>query len=815
MSSPDVPILSGTRSFEVDPWTVREAELDLGRLAQSESIFALCNGHLGLRGNLDEGEPSGLPGTYLNGYYEARPLPYAEAGYGFPEDGQTVVDVTNGKLIRLLVVDEPFDVRYGELREHRRTLDLRSGTLTREAVWISPTGRMVKVTTTRLVSFAQRAIAAICYEVEPLDGQARLVLQSELVANETLPDSAKPDDPRISAALEHPLVSEHFSATELRVAMVHVTRTSGLRMGAAMDHEVEGPPGTDTDTEAEEDLGRMTVTTDSAPGRPLRVVKYLAYGWSRRRSLPAMRDQVEAALAEARHTGWDGLLALQRAFLDEVWERADVEIEGDPAIQQAVRFGIFHTVQAGARAERRAIAAKGLTGSGYDGHAFWDTEIFALPLLTYALPDAAAQALRWRHTTLRQAKERARQLGLKGAAFPWRTIHGEECSAYWPAGTAAFHVNADIAYAVTRYLAASGDEQFEKEVALELLVETARVWRTIGHHDAHGAFRIDGVTGPDEYTAIVDNNVYTNLMAQLNLREAAKLVERHPAEAAALGVDPEEAASWHDAAEAMLIHWDPELGIHPQSEDFTEHERWDFESTPEAHYPLLLNYPYFDIYRKQVIKQADLVMAMHLRGDYFTDEQKRKNFDYYEGLTVRDSSLSACTQAVIAAEVGHLDLAYEYFVEAARVDLDDIFRNTDHGVHIASLAGAWMAAVAGFGGFRDYDGELSFRPRLPAALGRVSFRIFFRGRRIMVDVSSQHAVYTLHEGDPIDVTHHGEPVTLSTGAPVTRKIEEIEDIDPPSQPPGREPGHSGPGNHKKRRSASGVGGIGLPPGGST
>ena len=568
-------------------------------------------------------------------------------------------------------------------------------------------------------------------------------------------------------------------------------------MAAAMDHEVEGPTGTDTDTEAEQDLGRMTVTADIAPGRPLRLIKYLAYGWSRRRSLPAMRDQVEAALAEARHTGWDGLLALQRSFLDGIWERADVEIEGDPSIQQAVRFGIFHTVQAGARAERRAIGAKGLTGSGYDGHAFWDTEIFALPLLTYALPEAAAQALRWRHSTLPQARARALQLGLHGASFPWRTIHGEECSAYWPAGTAAFHVNAAIAYAVTRYIATSGDEEFERTIALELLIETARLWRSLGHHDAHGSFRIDGVTGPDEYTAVVDNNVYTNLMAQLNLREAAALVEKHPDHSSDLGVDPEEAASWRDAAEAMLIPYDEELKIHPQSEDFTEHSRWDFESTPESHYPLLMHYPYFDLYRKQVVKQADLVMAMHLRGDYFDPEDKKRNFDYYEGITVRDSSLSACTQAVVAAEVGQLDLAYEFFEEAARVDLDDIFHNTDHGLHIASLAGAWMAATAGFGGFRDHYGQLRFSPRLPSALTRVAFRLYFRGRRILVDVGARHAVYTLAEGDPLDVTHHGEEITLSTGSPVTRPIEPIEAGPRPTQPAGREPGHSGPGPNSR------------------
>jgi hypothetical protein len=336
----------------------------------------------------------------------------------------------------------------------------------------------------------------------------------------------------------------------------------------------------------------------------------------------------------------------QRGYLDDFWSVADIEIDGDAELQQAVRVATFHVLQAGARAERRAIGAKGLTGPGYDGHTFWDTETFCLQLLSHVAPDAAADALRWRQSILPLARERAAQLGLKGAAFPWRTIRGQECSGYWPAGTAAFHINADIADAVRRHVAATGDVEFEREVGLELLVATARLWRSLGHHDSAGQFRIDGVTGPDEYTAIVDNNVYTNLMAQQNLRVAADTAARHTRAAARLGVNAEEMASWRDAAKSMRIPFDEVLGVHPQSEGFTDHQVWDFAHTPPSMYPLLLHVPYFDLYRKQVIKQADLVLAMQLRPDAFTAEQMARNFAYYEALTVRDSSLSACTQAV-------------------------------------------------------------------------------------------------------------------------------------------------------------------------
>jgi alpha,alpha-trehalose phosphorylase len=781
--------MSGKRTFEVEPWSVREASLDFDVLAQTESVFALANGHIGLRGNLDEGEPFGLPGTYLNSFYELRPLPYAEAGFGYPESGQTIVNVTNGKVIRLLVDDEPFDVRYGELVAHERVLDLRAGLLLRQVEWVSPAGAGVRIRSTRLVSFAQRTVAAIQYEVEPMGGPLRLVVQSELVANEAAPPQSS--DPRAAAALESPLQSEEFSHNAARVVLVHSTKRSGLRLAAGMDHVVEGPEGTATASESAPEVGRVTAATNVGVGESLRLVKLLAYGWSSQRSLPAVRDLVVAALAEARHTGWEGLVASQREYLDDFWDRADVEVDGDTELQQAVRFALFHTLQAGARAEQRAIAAKGLTGPGYDGHTFWDTERFVLPVLTYTAPHAAADALRWRHSTLDLARERARQLGLEGAAFPWRTIRGHECSGYWPAGTAAFHIGAGIADAVRRYEAAADDEAFERDVGLELLVETARLWRSLGHHDAQGRFRIDGVTGPDEYSALADNNVYTNLMAQQNLHAAADAVARHPRHAAELGADFEEAAAWRDAADHMVVPWDDRLGVHPQSEGFTDHEIWDFANTGRDQYPLLLHFPYFELYRKQVVKQADLVLALHARGDAFSKEEKARDFEYYEGLTVRDSSLSACTQAVIAAEVGHLELAYDYFAEAALVDLHDLAGNTHNGVHIASLAGAWTAVVAGFGGMRDHNGQLTFAPRLPTRLERLVFRLIFRGRRLKVEVTKDNARYMLVAGDALQIVHHGEVFSLANGEPVTHAVPPPSTRPSPSQPPGREPSRRG------------------------
>jgi len=794
------PAASIGPQFDVDAWSLRMSSFDPSALPATESLFTLANGNIGLRGSLEEGEPRAVAGTYVNGFFEERPLPQAEAQYGDPESGQTVVNVTDGKLIRLFVGDSPFDVRYGTVRSHERVLDLRAGLLDRRTEWTSPNGSSIRVTTQRLVSFSQRSLAAISYEVEPLEGDIYIALQSDLLANE--PGGGASRDPRHAAVLDRPLQAELAARRDRLAVLVHRTARSRLRVAAGMDHLLEVPDHVETTMEAAGDLARLTVAARLPEGTKLRLVKLIAYGWSSRRSAHALQDQVEAALAIGRLIGWDDLVLQQRRFLDDFWGRADVEIDGDPALQQAVRVAMFHVLQAGARAEMQAIPAKGLTGAGYDGHAFWDTEIFVLPMLTYTRPTAARDALRWRHATLGLARQRAAELGLEGAAFPWRTIHGEECSGYWLASTAAFHINADVADATARYLAATGDTDFETRCGVELLVETARLWASLGQFDTAG-FRIDGVTGPDEYTALVDDNIFTNLMAQRNLQEAADACDRRPDVARRLDVRPDEVALWRKAADAVVIPYDTRLGVHSQSEDFTAHEEWDFTSTPPEHYPLLLNYPYVQLYRKQVVKQADLVLAMHVRGDAFTAEEKARNFAYYEARTVRDSSLSAATQAVIAAEVGHLDLGYDYWAEAAFTDLRDLRRNIDDGLHIAGLAGAWLGAVAGFGGMRDHGGRITFAPRLPPALSRLCFRMTYSGRVVLVDIGRDTAVgdaasrpeqvtYRLLDGERIRTWHHGEAIDLQVGSPVTRPVPPPPEVAPVHQPAGRAPEHRRP-----------------------
>ncbi|MER7795990.1 glycosyl hydrolase family 65 protein [Microbacterium sp. NPDC096154] len=774
--------------FDVAPWSIGLSGPGLSALAHLESVFALSNGHLGWRGNLDEGEPHSTPGSYLNGFYERHPMPYAEGGYGYPDSGESVINVPDGKIIRLLVDDEPFDVRRGRVIRHEQRLDFRAGTLHREVEWASPAGRMVQVTSTRLVSLTHRAVAAVRYEVRAVDGPVTLTVQSELVANEPLTEVHH--DPRVKDALTDPLDSLGHFQLGTAATLVHVTRESGLGVAVAMNHVVAGAgsEAPTVSTETSPDLARTTIRARLDPGERLEVVKFVGHEWSTSPSAPALRDRAEAAVAEALEAGWDALAQGQRERLDEYWACADVEVEGEPRLQQAVRFALFHVFQAAARAEVRSIPGKGLTGAGYQGHTFWDSEMFVLPLLTVTAPECAEQALRWRHATLDHARERAAQLGLEGAAFSWRTISGRESSGYWPASMIAFHLNADIAAAVMGYVRATGDEAFEREAGLEILVETARLWVSLGRWDDAGLFHIDGVTGPDEYSAMVDDNVYTNLMARANLDGAAAAARRHRDVAHALGVSDEEIGSWTVTAAALAIPFDAERGVHPQSAGFTERERWSFDSTRPEQYPLQSHFPYFDLYRKQVVKQADLVLALFTAHEAFTAEEKARALTYYEPLTVRDSSLSAGAQAVIAAEVGHLGLAADYLAEAATLDLDDLQGDTEDGLHLASLASLWMALTAGLGGMRHGAAGLRFAPRLPSRLTRLRFGIRVQGRTLHLDIAPDATEYRLSAGPPLTVHHFDEEIVLEAGVPTIAPTRPAPDPGPrPAQPPGRSP----------------------------
>ncbi|HEY8588431.1 MAG TPA: glycosyl hydrolase family 65 protein, partial [Naasia sp.] len=464
----------------------------------------------------------------------------------------------------------------------------------------------------------------------------------------------------------------------------------------------------------------------------------------------------------------------QLQWLDEYWSRADIEVAGHDDVQQAIRWNLFQLAQASARADGLGIPAKGVTGSGYGGHYFWDTEIYVLPYLAYTNPLWARNALRAREAMLPRARARARMLNEGGALFPWRTINGEEASAYYAAGTAQYHINADITYALAKFMHATGDIAFLANGAIDIAVETARMWITLGFWRTNGesSFHIHGVTGPDEYTTVVNDNLFTNVMARFNLSYAAESVrwlQRDAPDAyarmvARLELRAEELDEWEKAATAMAIPFSESLGIHPQDAHFLEREVWDLKNTPEDQKPLLLHFHPLVIYRFQVLKQADVVLALFLQGDQFDRDEKLADFDYYDPLTTGDSTLSNVVQSIIAAEIGYQDLALEYFLHSLYVDLSDLHKNTRDGVHVASAGGVWSALVSGFGGMRDHNGDLTFDPRLPATWPELKYRMIWHGTRFLVTLRKDAMVARVLEGDdPVSFSVRGRRYQLVPG----------------------------------------------------
>ncbi len=775
--------------YPIDEWKMIETRFYRQHLPQAETIFSIGNGYLGLRGNFEEGRPVHQSGTFVNGFHETWPIVYGEEAYGFAKTGQTILSVPDGKILKLYVDDEPLYLPTASLLDFNRTLDMQAGTLDRRVLWETPAGKQVLVESRRLVSFEHRHLAAISYRVTVLNATAPVTISSQLA---NLEHSATDDnDPRKARGFEErPLVPRHQSVDGMRVMLGYQARNSGMTLACGADHVIETGNPHRIEAECSEDLGKVAFMVDALQGEPITITKYLTYHTSRGVPVSELRDRAERTLERAVRQGFDELLDGQRSFLADFWQRSDVQVESDPEVmdrppgelQQAIRWNLLQILQAVGRAEGAGVPAKGLTGSAYEGHYFWDTEIYVLPFLVYTSPRIARNLLRFRHSMLDKARERAAELHQKGALFPWRTINGEEASAFYAAGTAQYHLNADIMYALKKYVDVTGDTELLNDEGVEMLVETARMWLDLGFYSDRedGAFCIHAVTGPDEYTTVVDNNLFTNLMARLNLHYAsssvAELREKDPKRYRSLahrtGLSDDEVEAWWRAAEAMYLPYDDKRGIHLQDSDFLDRPVWDFENTPPEDYPLLLNYHPLTIYRHQVIKQADVVLAMFLLGNEFSADVKKRNFDYYDPLTTGDSSLSACIQSVVAAEIGYMDKAMEYGRYAVLMDLADVGHNVSDGCHIASMGGTWMVLVYGMAGMRDFDGNLSFRPRLPKQLTRLQFPLTIRKQRLQVTIDDASATYTLDDGDRLVISHYGETINLEPDTPVVRPIPE-------------------------------------------
>ena len=783
-------IYAAQHIYPPNPWRITEKQFYPELIGLAETIFCTSNGYIGMRGAFEEGNPSYQNFTIVNGFYETWPIIYGEEAFGFTKMGQTIVNVPDSKIIRLYVDDEPFYIPTATLLHFERVLDMRNGVVERNLIWEMFSGKQISIRSKRLVSMEHRHLAAISYEVTVLNDKAPVIISSEIIDHENYAEEDEEQqthgnggDPRRASRLEHRVLEPCLNeARDTSVILCHSTRNSKMTITSGIEHTLETNCDFSRTSRAADDRGKVVFMVDAQKGEPISLTKYMTYHTTRTapHTNEELRERARRSLKRAKKFGFSDLLEGQRKYLDKFWERSDVCVEMDSdertvSFQQAIRFSLFQMYQSSARVEGAGVPSKGLTGVGYDGHYFWDMEIYLMPFLIYTSPIIAESLLKFRYSMLDKAREYAKRLNQRGAMFPWRTINGEEASAYYAAGTAQYHINADIAYALRKYVNVTGDHDFASKYGAEILIETARLWSDLGFYSNSGEakFEIHGVTGPDEYNTVVNNNTYTNLMARENLRLAAatveKLEETEPELFKSLAhktnLRISEIEAWKNAAEHMYIPYNEELGIHPQDNYFLEKEKWDFENIPEDKYPILLHYHPLVIYRHKVVKQSDLVLAMFLLEKEFSQEEERRNFDYYDPLTTGDSSLSACIQGIVAAKVGHMDKAMEYAENAVFMDLGDMGRNTVDGCHIASMGGTWMMFVFGFAGLANTGERPEFTPNLPEKMLKLSFSISILGNLIEVDLSHSETRYTLKNGSGIALSHAGADFEISPESP--------------------------------------------------
>jgi len=709
--------------YRLDEWEIIEDSFNLEKNFHSETIFTVGNGFIGIRGTFEEGLDNeaklGAEGTFLNGVYEEGTIKYGEIAYGFPEKSQTMINAANGKKIMLYLEDEIFSMQTGTVLNYKRSINMREGILRRSLIWQSPKGKQIQLETERFVCLQRKNLAAVKYKVTPVNFDGRIIIVSEIDGD--IKESLDEKDPRIGSGLEEgALYTIDTMAEADTAALLQRTRKTEITVACVTKGIMRTQCPVGTDKFISQDRVGFVYNVAGQKGKAINYIKYLVYEASSG-GRNSIMDHANKVLDSALKLGYDGLAKEQHEFLNNYWYRSDIEIKGDIALQQAIRFNLFHLLQSVGRDGKTNICAKGLTGEGYEGHYFWDTEMYVIPSFLYNNPDISRKLLEYRYSTLDKARARAREMShQKGALFPWRTINGEECSGYFPAGTAQYHINADIAYAIKKYMEVTQDDSFLISCGAEILFETARLWADIGFFNTGkgGKFCINCVTGPDEYTAIVNNNFYTNIMAKENLEfaynTAVWMKREHRMEYERLTdeicLEPEEISLWKSAADNMYLPYSEKHGIHMQDDTFLDKELWDFENVPKENYPLLLHYHPLVIYRHQVCKQADVVLALFLLGHKFSLEEKRRDYDYYEKVTTHDSSLSACIFSIVANDIGYHEEAYDYFIKTARMDLDDYQGNTHHGVHTANMAGSWMCIVNGFAGMRVHDDVLSFQP---------------------------------------------------------------------------------------------------------
>lgn len=745
-------------------WSIKQKDFHSDANAGSmESLFTLGNGFLGIRGDFPLSGKVVEKGTFINGFYESGRITYGEKAYGYADNWQTIVPLPEAKELNIEVDGQVLFSSSGQFKVRQRLLNLEESLIRWEVLWCDNRDREYKCEITLVIPFHYRGVLQFLWKITMPEKQSSIKISSPI--SMVTGQKEETDDPRLPG---------HFDGSTLSIASNHLdgkychmtveAEGSSLWASVLSHNQVSG-----IDREQRSIEKRTDGITEIIEGRAdtlIEIVKTVSYDYGPTSQSDNVKRNNKASLERAVNEGHSSIVEKQRQFMRDFWKRSDISIEGDEDAQLSLRYNLFQLLQSTGRDGERSIAAKGLSGSGYEGHYFWDAETYVLPFFIYTNPSIARSMLKYRISRLQQAGERAEMMHQKGVLFPWRTINGEECSAYFPAGTAQYHINSDIALGLNKYLEATGDLSILDEGGDSLLEGTARFWADLGTMVEGKGFCFHSVTGPDEYTALVDNNYYTNLSARENLKAAARwLVNR---------VSTEDISLWNSLAELVYL---PENGsVTPQDDTFLEKEKWDFAGTDESSYPLLLHFHPLNIYRKQVLKQADVIMAQVLFPTELPFDQKKLNFDYYEQITTRDSSLSACAQGICAFQLGYEDLAEEYFNETLHTDRKDLHGNVSHGLHTASMGGSYLMVLYGFLGLIQSREGLSFHPALPEKLNRLSLRVTLGSCLLEIVIGKENILYRSLEGE-LSFYHFDELMKLSEGQEIDLPLRQREKKD--------------------------------------
>lgn len=739
--------------------TTLNADTDLRVI---ETLYHVANGYIGVRNAPEEGhsQRESIRGTYLNAFYEIVDVAYGEKLYGFVDTKQVLVNVPDAQTISIEARDIPYSLFAPETHDVRQSLDMHTATATRTSRWTVPGGGTLFITFERMASFLMPNVFILrcCIRSEDFEGSLRL--RSSLQGD--VRNHAAPDDPRVAAEPLRCLYVDEMGQMDGAAFLTAKTLRSGLSLACYAAHTCPLPG----QWQQQESCMEEVFEGHLAHGQTLEMIKYVVYTDSLR--FPNPKAEGARLLMRAMDYGAHALAIEQQKLLAIIHREAFPVLTAPDPLPKALAFSLFQLLQSTGCDGLSSVSAKGLSGEGYEGHTFWDSEIYVFPFFLWTQPERARSMLDYRCSLLKKARVNARLLGLsRGALFPWRTISGEECSAYFPSGAAQYHINGDIAYAFLQYWLVTGDKAFMADRGAEVLVETARLWMELGHMEADG-FRIDCVTGPDEYTCLVNNNFYTNAMAQANLRGASLVMAAltHEGMDAKVrqqtGITQAEEALFTQAAQRMYFPKDANHGISAQDDSFLNKKKLDISTLPPESFPLLLHYHPLFLYRHQVCKQADTVLAHLLCPDTADEQTIRRSFHYYDSVTTHDSSLSVCVFGAMAARLGMQSRAKRSFAQTVTLDLLDTHGNTKDGLHTANMGGAYLMILSGFAGIRADNEGLHLSPCLPDGWNAYTLPLRYRGRTLSLHVQQEiGTTLRLLHGEALPVQWYGIPQILN------------------------------------------------------